>query len=64
VKKNTGHNFTTWASNQFTNHMQLKSFYQDESLTQACATLASNKTIRCKPPTILPSCQELVVLTE
>jgi hypothetical protein len=70
-KKSTGHIVTRLAANQFIKHIQLKSIYQDESLTQACspikcATLASNKMIRCnldmQAPTILPSCQEFVVL--
>jgi hypothetical protein len=73
-KKNTSHNFTTCTSNQFIKHMQLKSFLPRWILHIGnpikCATLASNKTIKCnaistcKPPTILPRCQELVVFTE
>lgn len=64
-------NVTRLAANQFIKHIQLNSIYQDESLTQACspikcATLTSNKMIRCnlhmQAPTILPSCQEFVVL--
>ncbi len=70
-KKSTGHNVTRLAANQLIKHIQLKSIYQDESLTQACspikcATLVSNKMIRCnldmQAPTIWPSCQEFGVL--